>query len=142
MSSGLRPSFAARLRTSSRNSFMPEVWLAVAMIESACFAAKARRAAGLHVGRSSLRRRRGVERTAALEELPFEMDRMHLGVIGVNPARKIFNHRVRLPGVEQLVDKVHVFVGHGIARLARRERVHAEILGCEILAAGHDIPAE
>jgi hypothetical protein len=38
-----------------------------------------------------------VERTAAFEELAFEMDRMHLRVIGVNAACAIFDHRVRFP---------------------------------------------
>jgi hypothetical protein len=41
-----------------------------------------------------------------------------------------------------LIDEVHVFVGHGVARVVRWQHIHAEILGCEILAAGHDIPAE
>ena len=42
MSSGLRPNDTAWRRTSSRYCFMPSMPLAVAMIESACLAAKAR----------------------------------------------------------------------------------------------------
>jgi len=38
----IAPSLRARSRTSSRNCFMPPIWLAVAMIESACLAAKSR----------------------------------------------------------------------------------------------------
>ncbi len=104
--------------------------------------AAARRTAGLHIGRPALLRRHRVERTAASEELTFEMYRMDLPMIRVNAACAVLNHRVRLPGIKQLIDEVHVLVGHGVACVARRQRVHSEILGGQVLAAGHDVPAE
>jgi len=68
------------------------------------------------------------------------MDRVEqLAVIRVDAALAVLDNSVRLPRVEQLVDQVHVLVGHFVTQLARRQRVHAEILGGQILTAGHDV---
>ena len=98
MSSGLRPNDTAWRRTSSRYCFMPSMPFAVAMIESACFAANARPRgeppACTNTG-LPLRRAHRVQRAAALEILALEMDRSNLAVVGIGAGRAIHHHRIR-----------------------------------------------
>jgi hypothetical protein len=102
----------------------------------------ARRSPGLHINRPALRRAHRVQRPAHLEEFSFMVDRMNLGVIGVDSGLAVQQHRAFLPAFEQLADHRHIFFGHFIAQLARRQFVQPEIARREILRAGDHVPAE
>ena len=145
MSSGLRPNDTAWRRTSSRYCFMPSMPLAVAMIESACLAAKARPRGeppactntGLPCGERTV-----FSGPRHLEVLALEVDRPDLAVVGIGAGRAVHHHRVGVPRVEQFADQIDVFVGHLVALFARRQLVEAEILRRGVLARGDDVPAE
>ena len=73
---------------------------------------------------------------------PLEIDGAHLVGIGIGPSLVIYHHHVQIPQSKELVEKVHLFLGHVVVLIVLIQLIEAEILGRGGFRAGKDVPAK
>lgn len=105
-----------------------------------CKIASRRRSTRLQKRRSALRRTRRIERPARFEEFALEIDFPYFAIVRVSAGFSITDDGVVVPGIEKLVDEVHVLMGHFVALLAWWQTFEAEVLSRTVLGAGDDVP--